>query len=201
MKDNDLTDFLLKVEELTRCGLKYTKDEYAKDNYRQLEEAVKSFLQKKDIVFEGENIFKRNIYPTPSVSVRSVIFDSTREKILLVQERSDSLFSLPGGFAELSLSPSESALKEIREEAGCEAKIIRLIGVLDRYKNLPTSSVPEYIIAFEAEVTSEFSEPCFEILSRDYYPLDNLPRFSKKNDSSEMDRIIKAAIDGSTIFD
>ncbi len=201
MKDNDLTDFLLKIEELTKVGLKYSTDPYAIDNYLEIEKEVKSFLKKKDIIFEGENIFKRNIYPTPSVSVRSVIFDEKREKVLLVQERSDSLYSLPGGFAELSLSPSESALKEIKEEAGCDARIIRLVAVLDRYKDLATTSAPEYIIAFEAEVTSSFSSPCFEIISRDYFPIDDLPAFSKKNDESEMRRIILAARDKKTIFD
>lgn len=201
MKNNDLTDFLLKIEELTRSGLKYSKDEYAIDNYKQLEAEVKSFLAKRDIVFEGENIFKRNIYPTPSVSVRSVIFSEDRKQVFMVQERSDSRYSLPGGFAELSLSPSESALKEVYEEAGSKAEIVRLVAVLDRYKNLPTRSAPEYIIAFEAKLVGKRHKPCFEILSTGYFPIDNLPPISRKNDPEQMRRIIAAASNRETIFD
>ena len=201
MKDNDLTDFLLKIEELTRSGLKYTNDDYARDNYKQLEELVKKFLSSKNITFEGENIFKRNIYPTPSVSVRNVVFSADRKRVLLVRERQDGLYSLPGGFAELSLSPAESALKELYEEAGVEGKIISLVACIDRYKNLPTKSAPEYIIAFETEITSEFHEPCFEIISVGYFPIDDLPPFSRKHDSEQMKRIIMAAYEKKTIFD
>ena len=201
MKDNDLTDFLLKIEELTRSGLKYTKDEYARDNYQCLKKEVKRFLALKSITFEGENIFKRNIYPTPSVSVRTVIFSSDRKKVLLVQERQDGLYSLPGGFAELSLSPAESALKEVYEEAGVQAKIISCVAVLDRYRNIPTKSAPEYIIGFEGEIVSDFHEPCFEIISRDYLPFDNFTDFSHKHDPEQMKKIIQAAKDKKMIFD
>ena len=201
MKDNDLTDFLLKIEELTKAGLKYSKDEYAIDNYRTLEKEVKRYLALKNITFEGENIFKRNIYPTPSVSVRTVIFSANRKSVLLVKERQDGLYSLPGGFAELSLSPSESALKEVYEEAGVQAKIISCVAILDRYRHQATKSAPEYIIGFEGEIISDYHEPCFEIISRDYFPIDSLPEFSHKHDPEQMKKIIRAAKDKKMIFD
>ncbi len=73
MEKQELIDFLLKVEELTRSGLKYSSDPYAIDNYKELEKEVKVLLSKDDINMEGENLFKRDVYPTPNVSVRTVI--------------------------------------------------------------------------------------------------------------------------------
>ena len=201
MEKNDLIDFLIKIEELTKSGLKYSTDPYAIDNYRQLEEQVKKLLEKDDIVLEGENLFTRDVYPTPNVSVRTVIFSEDRKSVLLVKERMDALWSLPGGWAEMDLNPSESAKKEVYEEAGCDCRITRLVGVLDRYNDVKTTGVPEYVICFEAEKVGQFHEPCFEILERKYFPLDSLPKFSRKNREDQMRRLIKAALEGETVFD
>lgn len=202
MTRKDLTDYLIKVEEITKIGLKYSKDPYAIDNYTQLEKLTFDFINDKlDIKMNRPNFFERNIYPTPSVSVRTVILSKDRKKVLLVKERSDNGYSLPGGWSELTLSPSESALKEVKEEAGIEAKIVRLVGVLDRYSNIPTTSTPEYIVVFEAEVISEKDDLCYEIISKDYFPIDNLPTWSIKNRPEQMQKILDAVINNKTIFE
>lgn len=201
MEKDDFTDFLLKVEEMTRSGLKYTKDEYAKDNYRQLEDMVKEFLRKDNIEIRGENLFSRNIYPTPNVSVRAILLSRDRKSVLLVREKLDHLWSFPGGWSELSLSPSQSCLKEVREEAGYLGRIVRLVGVLDRYQGLPTRGVPEYILGFEVEPTKDLGEICFEVEERRFFPVDGLPEFSRKNDPVGMKRLLEAALLGKTIYD
>ncbi len=201
MEKEDMIDFLLKIEELTRSGLKYSTDPYAIDNYRQLEEEVRRLLRKDDISMEGENLFKRDVYPTPSVSVRTIIFSDDRKSVLMVKEKSDEKWSLPGGWAEMSLNPSDSAKKEVWEEAGCDCEILRLVGVLDRYKDVNTSGVPEYIICFEAKKVGEFHDPCFEILDRGFFPIDDLPPISRIYRIEQIRRLINAALEGETVFD
>ena len=202
MERKDVVDFLIKVEEIAKIGLKYTKDPYAKDNYLELQNLAKTFLEEKENIFlNSPNFFKRDIYPTPSLSVRTIIFDETRTKVLLVQERSDLGYSLPGGWTELTLSPSESAKKEVREEAGAECEIVRLVGVTDRYKDIETTGVPEYVLTFEGRLVSEIGESCHEIVSKDFFDIDNLPPFSCKNVENQMKKLIYAARDNKTIFD
>ncbi len=201
MERRDMTDFLLKVEEMTRSGLKYTKDEYARDNYRQLQKLVKDFLLLDDITINGENLFHRNVYPTPNVSVRAIVLSQDRKEVLMVQEKLDSLWSFPGGWCELSLSPSESCLKELREEGGYEGKILRLVACLDRYRGIPTRGIPEYVLAFEVVPVVDLEKICFEVLGRKFFPVDNLPPFSRKNDEKGMRRILQAALEQKTIFD
>jgi len=198
----ELTDYLIKISEITKVGLIYSKDPYAIDNYTQLEKITTDFLNDSlNIKLDRPNFFKRDIYPTPSVSVRSVIFSKDRKKILLVQERSDRCYSLPGGWAELGLNPSESALKEVYEEAGIKGKIVRLVGILDRYKDVSIKGIPEYIIVFEVEIEKESDELCSEILSKDYFDINNLPTWSRKNRPEQMLQIIDACLNNKTIFD
>lgn len=201
MEKGDLTDFLLKVEEMTRSGLKFTKDEYARDNYLQLQALVKEFLKRDNVTLKGENLFLRNVYPTPNVSVRAILLSKDRKEVLMVKEKSDHLWSFPGGWSELSLSPSESCLKEVREEAGMEGRIVRLVGVLDRYHDIPTKGVPEYILGFLVEMEKDLGQICFEVEERRFFPVDSLPPFSSKNDPRSMERLLEAALTGKTIYD
>lgn len=202
MEEKDILSYVLKVEEISHAGLKYSKDPYAIDNYKSLEILSKDFLEKKlETPITGENFFKRDVYPTPNVSVRTVIFDEKREKVLLVQEKWDQGYSLPGGWSELGLTPKESALKEVREEAGAEAELVSLIGVFDRYEGLHLSGVPEYILAFEGKIKKVISKPCFEIMEASYFPLDALPVWSKKNNPEQMVKIITLAKENKTSFD
>ena len=51
MERKDVVDFLIKVEEIAKIGLKYTKDPYAKDNYLELQNLAKNFLKEKPGIF------------------------------------------------------------------------------------------------------------------------------------------------------
>ena len=64
-------------------------------------------------------------YATPKIDVRGVIFSN--ENILLVKERSDGKWTLPGGWTDVSLSASENVIREIKEETGYQVKVIRLL--------------------------------------------------------------------------
>ena len=68
-------------------------------------------------------------YATPKLDARLAVFRDGR--LLLVRERSDGLWSLPGGYVDVGDSPSEAAVRETAEEAGVEAKVERLAGVFD----------------------------------------------------------------------
>ena len=202
MNKKSIEEFVLKVEEISKIGLKYSSDPYAIDNYTQLQDLAKNFLlDQMDVKLNSDNFFVRDIYPTPNVSVRTVIFNDTRDKVLLVRERSDGGFSLPGGWSELCLSPSESALKEVWEETGSRCQLVRLVGVFDRWHDCKKSGLPEYIIVFEGKIISDDREPCFEILEKGYYSLECLPTWSIKNNPEQMKKIIEAAKMEKTLFD
>ena len=72
-------------------------------------------------------------YATPKVDVRGVVFQDG--KILLVQERSDGLWTLPGGWADVGDYPANAVVREIREESGYETRATKLLALLDRNRH------------------------------------------------------------------
>jgi len=64
------------------------------------------------------------------MDVRAAVF--RQDRILLVQEREDHCWTLPGGWADIGDAPSEAAVREVREEAGYEVVPVKIAAVYDR---------------------------------------------------------------------
>jgi ADP-ribose pyrophosphatase YjhB (NUDIX family) len=69
-------------------------------------------------------------YATPKIDVRGVVFRN--DTILLVKERQDGGWTLPGGWADVGETPTEAVVKEIREESGYVTRAVKLLAVYDR---------------------------------------------------------------------
>lgn len=201
MDTNQFYDFIVKVHSIAKIGLTYSKDPYAIDNYKELNDlSVKMLENFMDVKFDKPSMFTKEVYPTPNISVRTLIINEG--KILLVKEANSSLWSLPGGWADLYDSPSKAAFNEVSQEAGVEPKITRLIGVLDRTPHKSNQNVPEYVLLFEGNIDGKaFHEHCHETLDVKFFDINALPEMSKKLSKEEIDRIIKAVINKETIFD
>lgn len=73
-------------------------------------------------------------HPTPKVDVRGAVFRDGA--LLLVRERSDGGWTLPGGWADPGHSASENVEREVREESGLAVRATRLVAVLDRERHV-----------------------------------------------------------------
>ena len=202
MDSKEFYDFLLKVQSISKIGLIYSKDPYAITNYKEIQELSTRYLENfVDVKFDRPNYFKREIYPTPNVSVRTVILNNEKTKVLMVKEVNLQAYSLPGGWADLYDSPSKTARNECMQEAGANIEIVRLVGITDRTPFKEPTSIPEYVIIFEAKLVGELGEHEYETDDVGWFDVDNLPLISKKTSKEELTRFIKAAINGETIFD
>ena len=80
-------------------------------------------------------------YATPKVDVRAAVFDA-QGRLLMVREAADNdLWTLPGGWADVNLTPAENAVKEVREESGYVVAVTKLAVVWDRTRQGHTSGV------------------------------------------------------------
>ena len=202
MDSKQIYDFVLKIQSIAKIGLIYSKDPYAITNYNEINELSLKFLEDfMEVKFDRPNYFKRDIYPTPNVSVRTVIFDKTRNKVLMVREANTGTYSLPGGWADLYDTPTETAKNECRQEAGAEIEIIRLVGITSKMPIKSGMGVPEYVVTFEAKLKGELHEHEYETDDVGWFDIDNLPPISRKTSKEELLRMILAAKDGKTIFD
>lgn len=195
-------DFIIKVQAISKIGLTYSKDPYALTNYQELNDLSTRYLQEfTDVKFDRPNYFSKDIYPTPNVSVRTVILNKDKTKVMMVREAALGTYSLPGGWADLYDSPSKTAKNECSQEAGADIEVMRLVGILDRTPFKSSASIPEYVVVFEGKLLGKLHEHEYETDDVGWFEIDNLPPISRKTSAEELLRMIIAARDGKTIFD
>lgn len=119
---------------LSQTGMTYGTDEYDLDRYQQVGRLAAELLS----VISGRSASELAVelgrdsgYATPKVDVRGVVFDGD-ERVLLMRERADGLWSLPGGWADPGEAPSAAVVREILEETGYRSSAVKLIACWDR---------------------------------------------------------------------
>ena len=194
-------DFLIKVQSIAKTGLVYSKDPYALDNYRDISNLTKKMLEEfQNIKFDRNNYFTKNVYPTPNISVRTVVTNS-ENKVLLVKEAIDGGYSLPGGWCDLYESASETARKEILQEAGVIVDNVKLVGLIHQVPFKHNVTVPAFVAVFKADFKAIVQKPCYEILEIGFFDINKLPPLSFKGSKEEIERMIHATINNEIIFD
>jgi len=118
-------------------------------------------------------------YLTPKVDVRAAIFDGDG-RVLLVHERHDGKWSLPGGWADAGETPSEAVIREVREEAGYDVRPVKLAAVLERDRhNGPPRLEAVWKLFFVCVICSgERAAVDHEIHDVCFFALDELPELS-----------------------
>jgi ADP-ribose pyrophosphatase YjhB (NUDIX family) len=164
---------------ISQTGLAFTKDVFDRERYERLREIVEALLRSPGTPgFDPAVVLgQEKGYATPKVDVRGAAFRDGR--ILMVRERSDGLWTLPGGWCDVNVSPSESAVKEIREESGFEARAVKLAALLDRRKHPHTTFFHHvYKLYFLCEITGGSARPSIETDGVDFFAEDQLPPLS-----------------------
>src|ERR1035438_204463 len=119
---------------MAQTGAHFAKDKYDQERYQWLGEIAAMLLAGcSDVPSESIHavIMEEFGYATPKIDVRAFILDADR--VLLIREDADGgRWTLPGGWADVNESPSESVVREVEEESGYVVKPIRLLAVLDR---------------------------------------------------------------------
>jgi len=185
--------FLVKARQLLALadtGLVYNESGYDHERYQQIREISLDMISglSDHSVEKFESFFMPVVdYPTPKVDVRAYILNDAK-KILLVKEKIDGKWTLPGGWADIGLSPSEVAIKEVKEESGYDVKVTSLAAVFDK-KCHPHPPEPYYVykLIFSCEIMGGEIDPEFDIEDVGWFHRDDLPSLSE-------DRILRSQI-------
>jgi len=116
-------------------------------------------------------------YATPKVDARGAVFDD-QGRVLMVREIQDEgRWTLPGGWADVNQTPSECVLREIREESGFEAAIIKLALLHDRARqgHQPAGLFSIYKLFFVCRLTGGAARPSLETSEVRFFARDALP--------------------------
>lgn len=173
-------DFQRRIQAIAQIGLTYTDGVYDRERYEQLREIA---IEMAAVYTERDpqpirNLFKNEEgYATPKIDVRGVVFRDDR--ILMVKEKVDGLWTLPGGWADIGDTPSEAAVREIHEEAGFQTRPIKLLALYDRQRQgHPVETYYTYKFFFLCEITGGEASTNHETLDVGFFGLDDLPRLS-----------------------
>lgn len=173
-------DWARRIQTIAQAGLTYSTDIYDLERYDMLKKiCVEIMSEYSDVESEkiAKFLFDEKGYVTPKVDVRAAVFSDN--KILMVQERGDKRWSLPGGWTDLGLSPGEVVVKEIHEETGLSAKATRLLAILDKkYFLHPPSPFYVYKIFILCEITGGTMQGGTETIDVGFFEQDKLPELS-----------------------
>lgn len=176
-----------KINSIAQTGLTFTKDPFDKERYSELLElSIQIFANITDIDSQKlKFVFNRDEgYLTPKLSVRAVIIRSN--KILLVKEKSDNKWSLPGGYADVGMTPSEIAINEVKEESGFDVKPTRILGLID-YNQHQEKPFPfdVYQLFMECEIIGGNPQPGIETSAVEFFGAKKLPELSTRRVTKE----------------
>lgn len=116
-------------------------------------------------------------YATPKIDIRAVVFRDN--KILMVKEKMDGDWSLPGGWGDIGFTPSEVAIKETKEESGFDVKAIKLISVFDKKCHpQPPSLYHVYKMFIQCEIIGGRAEEGMETNAVAFFAENELPSLS-----------------------
>ncbi|MDR1747126.1 MAG: NUDIX hydrolase N-terminal domain-containing protein [Tannerella sp.] len=191
-KGKELIVLAQRIRALSQTGLSYSANEYEIDRCKELLEISDRLVAivtglKEDEIAACYRYYPAHEYVTPKVDIRSVVYNENDE-ILLVREKMDGCWSLPGGWSDVGYTPKEVAVKETKEETGLDVRPVRLLAVMDkRCHDHPITPFYVYKFFVLCELTGgEFTET-FDILDKGFFALDNLPPLS-------LDRILPEQI-------
>ena len=173
-------------------GLTFAHDPFDRRRYTQVRECAEQLMS---LIADGEleqlrSAFTVDIgYMTPKVSVRAAIFNSDGE-LLLVQERADRLWTLPGGWCDVLETPSQAVAKEVREEAGLIVDVDKLVAVLDHDRHRPAQQPAPlfhvYKLFFLCSERGRVPPDLTETSAIDRFALDALPPLSPSVDEAQL---------------
>jgi ADP-ribose pyrophosphatase YjhB (NUDIX family) len=157
---------------LAQAGLAYTENPYDRERFARLRVLAGEVLQAggvPDFRWPAELG-----YPTPKVDVRGAIFEGDR--VLLIKEVATGRWTLPGGWADVNLTPRENVEKECREEAGYTVTATRLVALLDRNRaGYPEHPLSIYKLFFLCTITGGQPTPSLESSQVEFFPVNALP--------------------------
>lgn len=166
---------------IAQWGLTYSKDPFDLERYEVLRDLSVTMMADFARMDKSriEDLFAHEVgYVTPKVDVRGVVF---REgKILMVREKWDGCWTLPGGWADIGLSPAEVVVKEVWEESGFEVRPVKMLAMLDKkFFDHPVSPFHIYKCFFHCEITGGEAQVGLESTGVAFYGPDELPQLSR----------------------
>ena len=164
------------IQALAQTGHHFSSDNYNRERYARLAEiAAEIISDHSQLEFQPlvEAFHAQIGYATPRVDVRGAVFQ--HGKLLMVRERADGGWTMPGGWADVGDVPSQAAEREVLEEAGLQVKATKVIGLYDANRVEPLEVFHAFKIVFLCELTGGEPHTSEETSEVAYFGQDEIP--------------------------
>jgi ADP-ribose pyrophosphatase YjhB (NUDIX family) len=179
------------LQSIAQAGLTFCENNYDRDRYEKIRNIVIEILHEyteMDHKKIRELFASETGYQTPKVDIRASVFKDN--KILMVKEKVDYAWALPGGWADVNSSVSESAIRECREEAGALVKPKRIIAIhMGNKHNNHNFPFTIYKIFVECELIENSFKENTETLDAGFFESDKLPELSFERNTPDQIRM------------
>jgi ADP-ribose pyrophosphatase YjhB (NUDIX family) len=176
----NLLEWVRRAQAIAQNGLSFSRDPFDRERYTELQSLLTQLLARELKIpetttrafWEGEYG-----YATPKVDVRGAVFDGDR--VLMVRERSDGRWTLPGGWVDVNDAPAAAVEREIREESGYEARAVKLAALVDKNRHAhPPGLHHIYKLFFLCERTGGTATASEETDAVEFFAVTALPELS-----------------------
>ncbi|MDR7247059.1 ADP-ribose pyrophosphatase YjhB (NUDIX family) [Priestia megaterium] len=187
-------DWAKQLQSLAQAGLAYSKDIYDVERFELIRNISVEMLSQQtgmEMTVIKDLFASETGYATPKVDIRAVIFKDN--KILMVKENSDGSWALPGGWADIGLTPSEVAVKEVKEESGFDVKAVKLLAVMDmKCHPHPPSPFHIYKMFIQCEIIGGQPMKGLETSAVEFFAENKLPPLSiARNTQTQIEMAFK----------
>lgn len=184
---NKWIEWAREIFSLSQAGLAYSKNEFDLARYKRLQEITAEMIESqselpKDAVLESFSM--QAGYITPKIDVRGAVVREGR--ILLIQERTDGKWAMPGGWADLGDAPASVAEREVWEESGYRVKAEKVVAVLDANRIQPMEFYHAFKIIFLCRLIDGEPRTSNETSAVDFFDPNELPPLSRYRTNEAM---------------
>lgn len=180
--ENTWLSLAKRLQSVASTGLHYSQEEFDRERYSEvaaIADRMLSLLGDVPVsrIHDLISDFAQG-YATPKVDVRGAIIEG--DKVLLVREVCDGLWTLPGGFADVGLSPGENIIKEIWEEATLKVTVNAVYGIRHKAKHDYNPDVRDFYKIFFlcGNLGESQPKPGPEVSEVGFFGLNDLPPLS-----------------------
>jgi len=172
---------------LSQAGLTYSRNEFDVERYKRLQEITAEMIESQSTVSKEsalESFTMQAGYTTPKIDVRGAVVHEG--KILLIQERMDERWAMPGGWADLGDAPASVAEREVWEESGYRVEAEKVVAVMDANRIEPMEFYHAFKIIFLCRLLDGEPRTSNETMAVGFFELDDLPPLSMFRTNGDM---------------
>jgi ADP-ribose pyrophosphatase YjhB (NUDIX family) len=173
---------------IARTGLGFTESLYERERFEEVlrvaadigvaaAEGANGVEDAEELVEEWLAAVGQGVpgYVTPKIAVGAAVGNDKGE-LLLVKRADSGVWLYPTGWADVGYSAAEVVVKEVLEETGIDAEVVRLIAVLDGLR-LGFTRFPLYSLVFQCRALGgELRPHPLECADVGWFSADRLPQ-------------------------